>query len=53
MWIMISNSLDIDFTQGYIHGQQCKNMKIVHLGVFCCGLTNVWHHKQFDYSSEI
>ena len=29
-WIMISNSLDIDFIHGDIHGRSCKNISIQH-----------------------
>ena len=27
MWIMISNSLDIDFIHSDIHGRSCKNIR--------------------------
>ena len=40
-WIVISNSLDIDFIHGDIHGRSCKNVISQGCGssfVPCCGL---------------
>ena len=35
-WIVISNSLDIDFIHGDIHGRSCKKLRIQCVDIFAC-----------------
>ena len=41
VWIMISNSLDIDFIHGHIHGRSCKKLQC-HKARYAM-LWTVWH----------
>ena len=52
-WIMISNSLDIDYIHGDIHGQ-CKNVKhlCVYFMTYTVQIIDYWHLGQRQFSTK-